>query len=316
MKHYPLSEAMSAFVSKSAEFVASDTSLSSRRHAFLRACRHFTPEAPAGWFIEDQLVDDLKLRVYKPSSPTPEGGWPTLLYLHGGGWAFGSLDSHDWFAFAMARRVPVAIVAVDYRLAPEHPFPAAFDDTLTAWHALRAGRVGSALSREKLMVGGDSAGGNLSAGLCIALRDGNEPQPLLQALVYPVLSASGDQPSMREHAEAPMLSAAEVTESIAAYLPAAGMRADARAMPLAAADLTGLAPAFITVAEYDPLRDQGYAYAKALRKAGVKNELYIAKGLVHGGLLAGEIEEVSPVHDAMARALSQYAAVGAEAISR
>lgn len=308
MKHYPLSEAMSAFVSKSAEFVASNMSLSSRRRAFLRACRHFTPQAPAGWFIEDQLVDDLKLRVYKPSSPTPEGGWPTLLYLHGGGWAFGSLDSHGWFAFAMARRVSVAIVAVDYRLAPEHPFPAAFDDTLTAWHALRAGRVGSALSRERLMVGGDSAGGNLSAGLCIALRDANEPQPLLQALVYPVLSASGDQPSMHEHADAPMLTACEVTDSIAAYLPAAGMREDARAMPLAAADLSGLAPAFIAVAEYDPLRDQGYAYAEALQKVGVETTLHVGEGLVHGGLLAGEIEEVSPVYDAMAEALRLCAA--------
>ncbi|UQY33963.1 alpha/beta hydrolase [Pseudomonas fulva] len=305
MKHYPLSEAMSAFVSKSAEFVASDASLPSRRHAFLRACRHFTPQAPAGWLIENRRVDDLLLRIYKPSSPTPEGGWPTLLYLHGGGWAFGCLDSHDWFAFAMARRVPVAIVAVDYRLAPEHPFPAALDDTLTAWHALRAGRVGSGLSREKLVVGGDSAGGNLAAGLCIALRDANGPQPLLQALVYPVLSASGDQPSMREHADAPMLTAAEVTDSIAAYLPAAGMRAAARAMPLAAADLTGLAPAFIAVAEYDPLRDQGYAYAEALQKAGVEATLHVGEGLVHGGLLAGEVEEASQVYDALAEAIGR-----------
>lgn len=300
---YSLSEPMRAFVEQSLHFAPANDSLDARREAFLAACRHFTPPTPEGVTLEDSQVGDIAVRLYRPSGSAPEDGWPTLLYLHGGGWDLGNLDSHDWFAFAILHRLRIAIVAVDYRLAPEHPFPAPLEDCLTVWHALRESHVAADLSSKRLAVGGDSAGGTLAAGLCIALREEGREQPLLQALFYPVLTAEEQLPSMKEHANAPLMTLAGLRKSISGFLPEPAVRQDPRAMPLMAQHFEGLAPAFIGLAEYDPLRDHGYAYGNSLRNAGVPAELHLGKGLMHSCLRASGVSQVESLFDALGSAL-------------
>lgn len=300
---YALSEPMRAFIEQSQCFAAADVSLAARRHAFLRACRHFTPPAPSGVTLEDSNVGGIAVRVYRPAGVAPQSGWPTLLYLHGGGWDLGSLDSHDWFAFALLKRLPLAIVAVDYRLAPEHPFPAPLEDGLSVWRQLRAGKLGADLSRERLAVGGDSAGGTLAAGLCMALREQGNQQPVLQALVYPVLTAETRLPSMQEHANAPLMTVEGLSTSISGFLPEPAMRQNPCAMPLMADRFDGLAPAFIGVAEFDPLRDHGCWYGDALSKAGILAEVHVGEGLLHSSLRAVGVPNVERMLDALAAAL-------------
>lgn len=306
--NYPLDPEIRAYVETCQRFVPVDDSLEARREAFMRACRACTPEAPEGWRIGDRVFDGVKLRVYKPAGEPPPGGWPTLLYLHGGGWNLGNLDTHDWFAYALARRVPVAIVAVEYRLAPEHSYPAPLEDCLGAWNGLREGRVDAELSRERLVVGGDSAGGTLAAGLCMALRRDGQPQPLGQLLIYPVLTARENLPSMREHAEAPLMTVAGLRRSLAGFLPKESDWRDPCAMPLEEEDFAGLAPAFIAVAGVDPLRDHGVAYTAALVGAGCKAEVEVVEGLVHSGLRAFGVKRVEQLWDRLGVMVLRYLA--------
>lgn len=299
-----LDPAVQAFVDQSMGFKPAAPGLAARRHAFLQACRHFTMARPAGLAQRDLCVNGMNMRLYAPALSPPRGGWPTLLYLHGGGWDLGNLDSHDWFAYRLSQRLDLAVVAVDYRLAPEHPYPAALDDTLSAWAALRDGVVHESLSNQRLAIGGDSAGGTLAAAACVALRQRGLSQPRLQALVYPVLSASDRFPSMRTHANAPMLTAAGLANSIEGYLPLAATRHQATAMPLEADDYRGLAPALIALAEFDPLYDQGVTYADVLRQAGVPVQLWVGAGLVHGSLRGNGIDEVERCYDHIAAGLA------------
>ncbi len=303
---YNLDPEIRAYVDACQRFIPTDDSIEARREAFLHACRACTSEPPAGWTITDINLDGLRLRCYKPADQAPQGGWPTLLYLHGGGWNLGDLDTHDWFAHALARRVPVAIVAVAYRLSPEHSYPAPLEDCLAAWQGLRQGRIDPALSREWLIVGGDSAGGTLAAGLCMALRRDGQTQPLGQLLIYPVLTAGEDLPSMREHAEAPLMTVAGLRRSLAGYVSQAGDRLDPCAMPLQAQDFSGLAPAFIAVAGVDPLRDHGVAYGQALRRHGVDAEVEVVEGLVHSGLRAFGVDRVERLWDRLGTTAARY----------
>jgi acetyl esterase len=297
---YPLSPDMRAFVEHSQSFQAASQAIEARRATFLRMCRHYTPyPAPDSIRIADADVDGIGIRIYRPAIDPPAGGWPTMLYLHGGGWSMGSLDTHDWFAFALLRRMPVAVVAVDYSLAPEAPYPAALHDALLVHDALRTGDVAADLNSERIVVCGDSAGGTLAAALCIALRDTGGRQPDAQALLYPVLSARTDFPSMHTCGDAPLLTAAGLAASIAGYLPVAADRVNPRAMPLEATHFDGLPRTFVGVAEFDPLRDQGRAYAGVLRKAGVSVTEYVATGLVHGSLRAPHIAEVDALYGAL-----------------
>jgi len=302
MSVYPLDPALQAYVDASARFTPRSETLASRRAAFAQACRHFTPPTPAHLLIEDHCVAARQVRIYRPGGEAPHGGWPTVLYLHGGGWNMGAHDTHDWFAFALANRLTVALVAVDYRLAPEHPFPAPLDDALEVWHHLRAGRWPQ-LSCERLAVAGDSAGGTLAAGLCVALRERGLDQPCLQALVYPVLSARGQFRSMLEHANAPMLTTSGLIASLAGYAPDATRKGDPQALALEQVSAGGLAPAFVGVAEWDPLCDQGRAYVAMLHRSGVPAQLYVGKGLVHASLRAKGVAAVEHFYDAIADAL-------------
>lgn len=304
MTQYDLTPSLVAYIDASAMFKPRDESLQSRREAFATACRHFTPQAPSDVTFFDDAIGNLAIRIYLPNGQAPDDGWPTLLYLHGGGWNMGSHTTHDWFAFALLKRMQVAIVAVDYRLAPEHPYPAPLEDALSVWHALRSGKW-SALSRERLIVAGDSAGGTIAAGLCVALRESAMEQPLLQVLVYPVLTDSVHLPSMQQHAHAPMLTTAGLLTSLQGYVPNSSHRNQPQALPLKLQDPSGLAPAFIGVAEYDPLCDQGKAYAALLQDAGIPAALHVGQGLVHASLRAKEVEQVELFYDAIAKAVQR-----------
>ncbi|EKT4465284.1 alpha/beta hydrolase [Pseudomonas putida] len=288
---------MTAFIERTRAFAVADSSLAAQRTAYSRMAAAFTPPAPAGVQVRDlKRVQLPPLRLFYPARPAPPGGWPTVLFLHGGGWMLGGLDSHAFFCAELVTRLGLLVVAVDYRLAPEHPFPAALEDSLAAWHALRNGLVGEPVDCARMAVVGDSAGGNLAAALCLALRDADEQQPCAQVLIYPAL---GDEntASRRECADAPLLSSEDLQACLDAYLPE--LTGSSLALPLRAHDLRGLAPAFISVAEFDPLRDDGRLYAERLRGDGVAVDYFPGHGLVHGCLRARGLPEVDRLYEGL-----------------
>jgi acetyl esterase len=230
--------------------------------------------------VEDTTVagaeGDLPARVYRPAA---DGPLPTLLLLHGGGFVIGDLDTHDVTARTLANGCRAVVVSVDYRLAPEHPFPAAVDDALAAarWVADHLVELGG---DDRVAVAGDSAGGNLSAVVAQTFRD--EGRPLAgQLLVYPATDMGGSYPSHVENAEGYFLDAATMAWFLQQYAGGAADLADPRLSPLHG-DLAGVAPAVVVVAELDPLRDDGLAYAAALEAAGVPVEVRTFPGLIHG----------------------------------
>lgn len=297
MAEYPISSQMRAFVAKTESFISPDTSLTGLRQNYNRMCQAFTPPPPQDLLIEDLSLGGVAVRSYRPTTATPSGGWPCLLYMHGGGWVVGGLDSHDFICFELATALQVLVIAIDYRLAPEHPFPAAYDDCRSVWQAIQSGQGPHAINRQRLVVAGDSAGGNLAAALCLGLRDDGQPLPMAQALIYPGLGGPADLPSRRDCADAPLLSTADTDDYLALYLSDGG-KSSAYAMPLSAETFSGLPKAFIAVAQFDPLRDDGRLYAERLQAAGVDTLLYPGKGLVHGCLRARrQVAEVDKLYD-------------------
>ena len=216
------------------------------------------------------------LRVYRPKGTGP---LPVVAYVHGGGWAIGSIDSFDTVVRALANASGAIVASVGYRLAPEHPFPCGLEDCLAAmrWLAAEAAALGG--DQERMAVAGDSAGGNLATVAARRLR--GEIDLRLQALVYPVCDAGVNTPSYREFGEGHGLTAASMQRFWNLYLDGAdGLDPDAS--PLRADDLAGCPPAFVLTAERDPLRDEGEAYAEALRRAGVLAQTSRYEGTIHG----------------------------------
>jgi acetyl esterase len=222
------------------------------------------------------------LRIYRPLSADGRRPLAAVVYLHGGGWVTCDLDTHDRLCRTLANRSGAAVIAVDYRRAPEHPFPAAVDDGLAAldWTRAHAADLGVDLAR--LAVAGDSAGGNLAAVIARRDRDGGGAPPLaLQVLLLPVTDAAMDTPSYTENADGFYLTHAAMRWYWDHYLGGADpLHPDAS--PLRASDLRGLPPALVVTAEYDPLRDEGEAYAERLRTAGVRVRFRRYEGMVHG----------------------------------
>lgn len=296
MAEYPVSSQMRAFVTETESFTSTDTSLASLRQNYNRMCQAFTPPPPQDLLIENFSLDGVAVRGYRPTTATPSDGWPCLLYMHGGGWVVGGLDSHDFICFELAAALQVLVIAIDYRLAPEHPFPAAYDDCRRVWQAIQAGQGPHPINRQRLVVAGDSAGGNLAAALCLGLRDDGQPLPMAQVLIYPGLGGAADLPSRRDCADAPLLSTADTDAYLALYLSDGG-QSSPYAMPLRAETFSGLPKAFIAVAQFDPLHDDGRLYADRLQAAGVNTLLYPGKGLVHGCLRArGQVAEVDRLY--------------------
>jgi acetyl esterase len=234
--------------------------------------------------VDDRLVPgadhDIPVRVYTPEEAVG-GDAPLLLWIHGGGWVLGDLDTADATARALANRSGAVVVSVDYRLAPEHRAPTALEDCLAAltWSVENAELLG--VDATHVAVGGDSAGGNLSAVLCQRVRDEFGPEIDFQLLVYPVVDCTLSHPSVDENAEGYFLTKDTMAWFVGHYLDEADPK-DPTVSPLHCANLAGLPPALVITAEYDPLRDEGEAYAAALTDAGVQVEAIRYDGQIHG----------------------------------
>ncbi|TFV67593.1 UNVERIFIED_ORG: alpha/beta hydrolase [Bacillus sp. AZ43] len=236
---------------------------------------------------EDRTVPgsegDLKARGYRPEG---EGPFPTVIFFHGGGWVIGDLDTHDNMARNVCKGSSAVVVSVDYRLAPEHPFPAAADDAVASarWIAQHLDEFGG---DQRLGLVGDSAGGNLAAVVAQVLHaDGTAL--VAQFLIYPAVDAEGEYPSRVENAKGYFLEKDTMDWFYGHYAGAWDDAKNARLSPLHA-DLTGLPPAVVVTAEFDPLRDEGEAYGEALRAAGVAADVHRYDGMIHGFFDMGAI---------------------------
>ncbi|KAA2257277.1 alpha/beta hydrolase [Solihabitans fulvus] len=241
---------------------------------------------------------DLRVRVYRPDRAGP---LPALLYFFGGGWTLGTIDTSDGICRRLTNSVGCATISVGYRLAPEHKFPAAVRDchAATEWVAEHADELGVDASR--LAVGGDSAGGNLAAAVTLLARDVGGPALAHQLLVYPNTDYGSDTASLRENTDPLLFNRNSVDWYWGHYLATPEDGGNPLASPLRAPDLSGLPPATVLTAEFDPLRDEGEAYAERLRAAGVPVELTRYAGMAHGFFA------MSGVLDAAERAMAQAA---------
>jgi acetyl esterase len=222
---------------------------------------------------------EIPVRIYFPEG---KGPFPGVVFLHGGGWVIGNLDTHDTICRAIARRAGAVVVSVDYRLAPEHRFPAALEDSIdaTAWVADNAAALG--IDARRLIVAGDSAGANMATVVATKARGAQRPAIALQVLVYPVTDfTSADTTSHREFGEDHFLTRALMEWFGEFYLPRAEDKANPDVSPLLQSDLKGLPPALVMTAECDPLRDEGEAYAKRMQDQGVTVTLTRYAGMIH-----------------------------------
>jgi acetyl esterase/lipase len=233
--------------------------------------------------VEDRAIpgpaSDIPIRVYRPAGQTP---LPVVVYLHGGGWVFMGIETHDWICRRLANASGAVIVSAEYRLAPEHPFPAPLDDCMavTQWLSEHANEVGGDPAR--LGIAGDSAGGNLAAAVALASRSDDGPHLRAQALLYPSTDAACATPSFVQNAEGYLLTADTMRWFWEQCLGAHGNPDDVYVSVLRHPDLSGLPPTLVITAEFDPLRDEGEAYAEHLAAAGVDVTLRRYDGMVHG----------------------------------
>jgi len=244
------------------------------------------------------LAGAIGARLYVPE-PDPDAGG-LLVYYHGGGHVIGNLDTHDSACRFLAHAAGVGVLSVDYRLAPEHPFPAAVEDAVAAlaFASVEAERLG--FDNRRIAVGGDSAGGNLAAVATLAAKAGEAPMPAFQLLIYPVCDYVEKRPSYELFPTGYLLTAAEMDWFRDHYLPDPKLRQSWRASPLRAPDHSGVAPAYLLTAGFDPLRDEGEEYARVLRAAGVPVALRRHEGLLHS--FANQTAFNRPARDAMLEA--------------
>ena len=247
--------------------------------------------------FEDRDVDGparrIPIRIYTPRQSKSGEKLPVLVWYHGGGYVIGDLDTHDSVCRALANEADCIVVAVDYRLAPEHKFPAAVDDCEAAlkWVAKHASEIHADGAR--IAVGGDSAGGNLATVVSILARDAGSPNIAFQLLIYPVTAPEPETKSHHAFAEGYLLTRKTITWFFTHYIRSSKDTTDFRYAPLEADDLSSLPPALIIVAGYDPLRDEGVEYAQALIHAGNRVRLSNYDGMVHGFFLMGGMVDAS-----------------------
>ena len=240
--------------------------------------------------VRDEDADGVPVRVYHPN---PGVVLPALVYFHGGGWVIGDLETHDHICRKLANAVPCVVIAVDYRLAPEHPFPIPLDDCYTAlnWVTKKATQLG--IIPGKIAVGGDSAGGNLSAAISLKARDENGPAICHQLLMYPVTDASFDTPSYADNAEGYLLTTDGMKWFWHHYIGDEVDPAQAYVSPLRASNLSNLPPTTVITAEFDPLRDEGESFAKLLAQAGTSVSMRRYDGMVHGFFAMADLLEAA-----------------------
>jgi acetyl esterase len=232
---------------------------------------------------------DVPLRLYRGMGTSATEILPCLLYLHGGGWVIGDLESHDGVCRRLANDARCCVIAVDYRLAPEHPFPAAIDDCVAAlaWAAGNAGAL--RIDPAQIAVGGDSAGGNLAAVLALMGRDGTAPRSVFQALLYPVVDLTMSSESYERITEGMPVTARTMRYFVGHYTPDAAQRTNWRASPLRAASLQGAPPALVLTCGHDPLCDEARQYAQRLERDGVRVAALHLSDQIHGILTMGKV---------------------------
>ena len=261
--------------------------------ASYRSRRAFTqPDAPEVFKVEDKVVSDkgvnVTVRVYHPHAAQSHQTLPGLVYLHGGGWTIGDLDTHDVLCRSLCLQAGIVVVSVDYRMGPEHKFPAAYDDTVAAFNWTVAHAASLGIDASRIAIGGDSAGGNLAAAACLGLR-GQSVQPALQLLIYPATIMWQDTASYHANGKGYMLTKESIAYYTENYLRNREDAKDWRASPQLAESHAGLPPAFVMTAGFDPLRDEGLMYADALTKAGVSAQYICFERQIHGFITMGRV---------------------------
>jgi acetyl esterase len=237
--------------------------------------------AVRNWYVQDQ-GREIPIRIYRPAV---EGPLPTLLYFHGGGWVMGSLDTHDGLTAGIAHAAGVQVIAVHYRRAPENPHPAAVIDCFRVLDWARGeGRL-HGVDPERIGIAGDSAGGHLVASLTQMVKREGGPGLRYQIMLYPAIDPDFSTSSYEENAHSPFLTTDDMRYYWSQYMPDADM-GDPISYPARAEDLTGLPPALIMNAQYDPLRDDGINYGRKLSTAGIPAEVRTVDGMIHGFLRA------------------------------
>lgn len=233
----------------------------------------------------------IPVRYYRPVRSTEAQVLPLLVFYHGGGWVIGDLDTHDVVCRTLCNHSGAAVLSVDYRMGPEHKFPAAVEDAYAAllWAKAEAEAGRLAVDGARLAVGGDSAGGNLAAVACLLARQAGGPAIAFQLLIYPATDMVMTTRSHAEFGEGHLLTRSTMAWFQQQYLRNDADQQDWRASPLRAADLSGLPPAFVLVAGHDPLRDEGEAYAKALERAGNAVVFREFPGQIHGFITMGKV---------------------------
>jgi acetyl esterase len=264
--------------------------------------------------IEDRILEtpegSVPVRIYRPFAP-PAEALPALLWYHGGGWVVGSLDTHEVPCRALANRAGCVVVAVDYRMAPEHPYPAAVADSWTAllWVFEHAGEIG--VDPARLAVGGDSAGGNLAAVMTLRAAERGHPELVAQLLIYPVTDVDLGTESYRLNGSGYGLSRDLMRWYIEQYAPDAITHRDEALAPLKAMSVHGLPPALVVTCEFDPLLAEGEAYARRLADAGVPTTLLREEGMIHGYFRwAGVTDRAAKTYDDCAAVLRRAFGTG------
>ncbi|PYM98259.1 MAG: acetyl hydrolase [Candidatus Rokuibacteriota bacterium] len=291
----PQAQAVIDLVIKSGRPAYNTLSPKDARQLFRETRPASTPTPPEIGAVRNLVANGpggpIPLRVYRPAGVAASVALPGLMYFHGGGWVIGDLDTHDVLCRQLTAEAGVTVVNVDYRLAPEHKFPAAADDAwaATRWTVAHASEFGVDASR--LAVGGDSAGGNLAAVVALQARDAGAPIIKLQVLVYPVTDVAAESRSYQDFSEGYMLTRESMRWFTAHYLAAAGQANDWRVSPLRASSHAGLPPALVVTAGFDPLRDEGAAYAAKLQQAGVLVDYVCYGGMIHGFAGMGKLIE-------------------------
>ena len=256
-----------------------------------RARRSFTqPDAPEVGRVQNLQFSHagvtIALRVYHPAAGVAK--LPALVYLHGGGWTIGDLDTHDVLCRSLCQQAGGVVVSVDSRLGPEHKFPAAYDDAVAAWQWVAAQAADLGIDPARIAIGGDSAGGNLAAAACLGLRDLG-CQPVMQLLIYPSTLMAPDTDSYRTNGQGYMLTRESMAWYSGNYLRSPQDALDWRASPQLASSHAHLPPAWVLTAGFDPLRDEGLMYADALSRAGVSSQYVCFGRQIHGFITMGRV---------------------------
>ena len=238
---------------------------------------------------------ELLLRVYRGIGTQAGELLPCLVFLHGGGWVIGNLDSHDRLCRRLANKARICVVAVDYRLAPEHQFPAALVDSAAALQWVSDNLAMLSIAPGRIAIGGDSAGGNLAAVLALMGRDGTAPRTMYQALIYPVVDLTASSDSYRRVTSGLPLTAATMHYFIDHYTPNVSDRQDWRASPCKAESLAGTPPALVMTVSHDPLCEEGRAYARRLEEDGVRVTSLHLSDHMHGMVMHGKLVHASNV---------------------